>query len=209
VRIILERRCKMSCVEERVTQRVHYFEGQILGVSDFEAEQAYRLDRDRAHNRLHGTGVVCGLDVLPTDPPSAGVIVTPGVAIDATGREIVVGAPVEVDLGPSRRRPLFVTVSYDERLEEPVPTPDGARPSRVREIARLAVTEVPASDDVVLASLDAGGPGGISADAVHTRRRISAGCAVEAAALKHKVDALSIAVAGLGVVAGWALLRRC
>ena len=40
-------------------ERVKYFQGQMLSVSDLEAEQEYFLARLRRHNRhLHGWGVV-------------------------------------------------------------------------------------------------------------------------------------------------------
>src|SRR5688500_10227169 len=58
-------------------ERVKYFYGQLLGVREFQSEQAYFLEKHRLHNRyLHGYGVVCGLEVQPCktrrdpcDPP--------------------------------------------------------------------------------------------------------------------------------------------
>jgi len=45
-------------------ERVKYFYGQLLGVREFQSEQAYFYDKHRLHNRyLHGYGVVCGLAV--------------------------------------------------------------------------------------------------------------------------------------------------
>src|SRR5690242_4996935 len=68
--------------------------GQLLGAEDFTAEQRYHLLRARLRNALlHGSGVVCGLDLSKReshDPPAAELRCTPGLAIDAQGREIFV-----------------------------------------------------------------------------------------------------------------------
>jgi hypothetical protein len=51
-------------------ERVKYFYGQLLGVREFQSEQAYFFEKHRLHNRyLHGYGVVCGLDVVPCRTP--------------------------------------------------------------------------------------------------------------------------------------------
>lgn len=72
--------------------RVQYGEGQILLAEDLSTEQAYRVAAMRRHRLgLHGWGVVDGLDIEPT---AAGMQITPGVAVDADGREIVVDAAV-------------------------------------------------------------------------------------------------------------------
>lgn len=43
-------------------KRVNYFEGQLLGLDDFRAEQRYHREKRKMHNRfLHGWGVVSGL----------------------------------------------------------------------------------------------------------------------------------------------------
>ena len=43
-------------------QRVRYFNGQVLGVDDFNTEQNYFIEKHRLHNRhVHGWGVVNGL----------------------------------------------------------------------------------------------------------------------------------------------------
>ena len=68
-----------------MTERVRYFSGQLLQAEDFRDEQDYILARIRFHNRLHGHGVVCGLAVVPTDPPSGAVVVQPGWPWTAVG----------------------------------------------------------------------------------------------------------------------------
>lgn len=131
------------CSGDAVTERLRYFSGQLLQAEDFRDEQDYILDRIRFHNRLHGHGVVCGLAVVPTDPPSGAVLVQPGVALDCCGREIVVKTPAEIDLTGKRGRSLLVTLAYGDEEAAAVPTedPDQAQASRIREVPVIAVTE--------------------------------------------------------------------
>lgn len=70
-------------------ERNKYFYGKLLTVDDFETEQRYMNDKRRVLNRfLYGTGVVCGLNVVPIDDMT--ISVEPGLALDFSGREIVV-----------------------------------------------------------------------------------------------------------------------
>lgn len=77
--------------------RNHFFTGKMMGTAEFMAETHYHGERMRHHNvRLHGHGVVCGLEVR--QHPSAScrdryVVVRPGSALDCCGHEIIV--PVE------------------------------------------------------------------------------------------------------------------
>jgi hypothetical protein len=82
--------------------RNHYFFGKLMDVPDFDVEQAYVVDKFRRHHaRLHGTGVVCGLEVLPHANPACRdryVVVRPGEALDCCGNEILVLEEQVVDL---------------------------------------------------------------------------------------------------------------
>jgi len=70
--------------------RNHYHYGQLLDVYHFELETNYFNAKRRLINRLVcGYGVVCGLDVQ-CGPEDNTIIVTPGVALDKWGREIIV-----------------------------------------------------------------------------------------------------------------------
>jgi len=63
-----------TCLQVPDFERLNYFYGQLLGVRDFQAEQAYFREKLKLHNRcLHGYGVVCGLEVVavPFDPKCA------------------------------------------------------------------------------------------------------------------------------------------
>jgi hypothetical protein len=56
-------------------------------------------EKDRLHTRLlHGWGKICGLEVSVSDHHQDNLIVSPGLAIDALGREIIVPEPAIVNV---------------------------------------------------------------------------------------------------------------
>jgi len=91
-------------------RRNHFFYGKLMDAYHFELETSYVNSKRWLLNRLNfGSGVVCGLDVYPpeADPahrhgdgprPEHQVVITPGVAIDGWGREIVVPAATTVNI---------------------------------------------------------------------------------------------------------------
>jgi hypothetical protein len=84
-----------SCDKLEAPRRNNYFYGKLLDDDNLRLEQTY-LNRKRwMLNRLAlGKGVVCGLNVTWTQDR---VRISPGVAIDGCGREIVVPEPIEVN----------------------------------------------------------------------------------------------------------------
>lgn len=84
------RTLKRPSCELEPPKRNRYFYGKLLDAYHFELETDYFNSKRRLLNRLvTGYGVVCGLDVTATADGEA-VVVHPGLAIDAWGREIVV-----------------------------------------------------------------------------------------------------------------------
>jgi hypothetical protein len=76
----------------RALTRNHYFTGKLLVERDFTDEQWYFREKIRLHHqRLHGTGVVCGLQIHahPTCPDRL-VVLRPGSAVDCCGHDILV-----------------------------------------------------------------------------------------------------------------------
>jgi hypothetical protein len=99
-------------------ERVHFFPGRLLTAEDFQAEQDYLRGRQRRHHLLlHGVGIVCGLEVTAG---GTGVTVSPGMAIDAAGDEIIVSAPQLVPFPPGCAA-MWLAVSYTETAVRPVP----------------------------------------------------------------------------------------
>lgn len=70
-------------------ERNRYFYGKLLTVRDFDTEQKYGIHKRQLINRLiHGSGVVCGLELVQKGDESIDVL--PGVALDCMGQEIIV-----------------------------------------------------------------------------------------------------------------------
>lgn len=71
-------------------ERNRYYAGKILTSADFEAEQLYMNNKRRFLNHvMFGSGVVCGLNVVKMKDPY--ILIESGMALDNTGREIIVG----------------------------------------------------------------------------------------------------------------------
>jgi hypothetical protein len=80
--------------EPQTPLRNHFFFGKLMDVPDFNVEQAYVVEKfKRHHQRLHGSGVVCGLKVSEHPNPACRdryLVVGPGSALDCCGNEILV-----------------------------------------------------------------------------------------------------------------------
>lgn len=69
-------------------KRLLYFTGQTLTAESLQLEQQYFREKLKRHNRsLHGFGIVSGLEVSVS---KGQLIVTPGIALDCEGNEIIV-----------------------------------------------------------------------------------------------------------------------
>lgn len=84
-----------------LVERVRYYERQYLGVDDFKAEQDY--DRDQLRRHLlgeHTWGIVVGLELYEQDKdggaPGVDIFITPGMAIDGLGHQIVLTEPYQL-----------------------------------------------------------------------------------------------------------------
>lgn len=93
-------------------RRPSYQDGQLLLADDFIREQKYHDTLMHRHSlHLHGTGVVRGLEVSSASDQS--LAVSPGVALDGRGREILLGKAEVLDLtGAPASSQLSVTVGY-------------------------------------------------------------------------------------------------
>lgn len=80
----------VACTDACPPVRNRFFYGKLLDVYHFELEQNYFNSKRWMLNRLvSGYGVICGLNVL-LGQDGQSVVVTPGVAIDKCGREVIV-----------------------------------------------------------------------------------------------------------------------
>ncbi|NPV90553.1 MAG: hypothetical protein HPY50_07270 [Firmicutes bacterium] len=125
-------------------ERNRFFYGKLLTVRDFDSEQKYFNDKRRLINRLlHGSGVVCGLQVVAVDEKT--ISVEAGVAIDYAGREIVVATPVTQKLSMfdgftnnEYAKDVYLYLYYEELGKEPVHSvaSSATRPEEVSEYNR-------------------------------------------------------------------------
>lgn len=82
-----------GCIDQCSPIRNRYFYGKMLDVFHFELEQNYFNGKRWLLNRLvSGYGVVCGLNVLLSSDLKS-LYVTPGLAIDKCGHEIILCKP--------------------------------------------------------------------------------------------------------------------
>lgn len=97
-----------------ITKRMNYFDRQFLRAKDFQDEQAYHIDRRRRHARLlHTPGIAEGLEVEGALGQDS-VTITPGTAIDAEGREIVLAQPQTLSLRNDADE-IDLLILYDEK----------------------------------------------------------------------------------------------
>lgn len=130
-------------------QRNNYFYGKLLDEASLRKEQEYFNQKRWLLNRLGlGSGVMCGLQVVNQDDQ---VCITPGVAIDALGHEIVVPTATLINprkitddngkpTGTEITETGYLCLVYRECLVEPIPVlvtdcehPNGALPSMIQE----------------------------------------------------------------------------
>jgi hypothetical protein len=97
----------------RHLKRNRFFPGKLLTAEDLALEQEYFRERLKRHNRyLHGFGVVFGLEVSKS---GGEIVISPGLAIDCQGNEIVVSEPLKQALpAPAVGSALFLNISFIE-----------------------------------------------------------------------------------------------
>lgn len=106
-------------------ERNNYYYGKLLTSKDFQSEQGYMNDKRRLVNRvLHGQGIVYGLDVVAADDSS--IILQSGMALDASGREIVAAKTQVIKLSTIegyqdlKTNMVCLGIAYAEEENDPV-----------------------------------------------------------------------------------------
>ena len=83
-------------------RHVAFWNGRVLTAKDLSDEQTANHNRRLALGRLHGDGVVDGLEVAPGPSPARSVRVRPGMAVAASGDVLELTERVEVRLVPQQ-----------------------------------------------------------------------------------------------------------
>jgi hypothetical protein len=77
-------------MNEKPIERLNYYNGQRLEAADFKLEQDYHIRVRRWLNKsLYSAGIADGLEVQKDKGDPQQVIVSPGLALDSEGREII------------------------------------------------------------------------------------------------------------------------
>jgi len=111
---------------EKPLDRLNYFNGQRLEASDLKTEQDYHIRVRRWLNKsLYSSGIARGLEVRAVTGEPA-VMVSPGLALDAQGREIILWEEQKIKISSEARpRPgnteaevegLYLTIRYSEEV---------------------------------------------------------------------------------------------
>jgi hypothetical protein len=88
----------MSDDDERL-DRLNYYNGQRLEAADFRTEQDYHMFVRRELNRsLYSDGIAAGLEVRAKSGDKHKVVVSPGLALDQEGREIILLEATDVQV---------------------------------------------------------------------------------------------------------------
>lgn len=102
-------------------KRPNYFRGQFLIESDFVAEQNYHRELRQKHLlALHGWGVIGdGMQVQKSEENAQSLIVSPGVAVDKNGQEIILATSRTVTLESAvPNTEIFLAIRYGEARVE-------------------------------------------------------------------------------------------
>jgi hypothetical protein len=146
-------------------KRLNYFNHQFLVDTDFRDEQSYHVQMRRRHNRfMHEWGVASGLVVERHGERH--ILVTPGMAVDREGREMVLLESQTVDVPHDSSGHVYAVVSYHEEGADQQGA-HGVQPNYTRTVEKTAISvtrEQPPSDstDVALARIFVDGSGRVT-----------------------------------------------
>jgi hypothetical protein len=184
--------------EFTMPSRNRYFYGKLLDVFHFELEQVYFNRKRWMLNRLiTGYGVVCGLDVRH-GPDRDQVIVTPGLALDKLGREIVV---------PEQTAPLVIPGTLWQQVMDT--NPDDCPPEKPRAHLLLCYCEQPA-DPIPTMAEPCGGAESCAPSTIHESYtlRLQEGKAPPVSVECHIPDVISNKGLDYGSLVEW-VTRGC
>jgi hypothetical protein len=145
-------------------KRMNYYDHQFLRQADFQAEQNYHMNMRRLHNStLHTPGILNGLDVTPLAGGSAtAVTVKSGAAMDSAGREIVLPADTNLELGGEAVGvTVYITIAYKEYPSDSTTEAGGPGYTRITELPTPAFSHTAPADPntLILAKVSRTGSG--------------------------------------------------
>lgn len=134
-------------------QRVTAYDGMPVDAALWTDAHEYHRLSQRLHTRaFHGWGIVSGLQVAPTSPPSRAVVLQPGLAADREGNVIRVPQPVRLSVPQTATGVLCLVLRF---VETPIESGPGAPASRMTEFYHLVAAPPPLRpSDIEVARLE-------------------------------------------------------
>jgi hypothetical protein len=136
--------------------RPDYGSGGLMTAADYAADQDYHLQIQRRRNRtLSVSGVVDGMD-LTVAAQGPFVTVSPGLALDGRGRQILLTAARRIDLSSVYAPEVWLTVSADVAYDRWRDYGSGSGWTRIEDVAGFGWPDGPPEDPdtaIVLARL--------------------------------------------------------
>jgi len=109
-----------SLLRHNPGRRINAFDGMTVTADVWqESHEYHRFQQRMLALNGHGSGILVGLDVIASEPPSQTVYILPGAAIDPAGHLIIVDQPAAYDLGKYREGVLHILLTYDESRPQP------------------------------------------------------------------------------------------
>jgi hypothetical protein len=161
-------------MSEKPLERLNYFNGQRLEAADLKTEQDYHIRTRRWLNKsLYTAGIARGLEVRkvntdpekkPPEPPT--VSISPGLALDNEGREIILLEEIQervesfVGTDPTKVEGKFLVIEYNEEAHSHANrqcVPGSPSPSLIQAKPKLSWVSYipqPGSNQIVLAQVE-------------------------------------------------------
>jgi hypothetical protein len=132
-------------------KRVRFFDGEFLVADDFSTDQDYHRQMRYRHNKdFHTWGIVNGLDVI-FSPNDKFVTISPGMAVDKKGQEMVLLGSGTVDFDTEDyvgNSSYYITINWNEAEVEQDENGNAKRYDETPVIA--ASTSAPVDPDIFL-----------------------------------------------------------
>ncbi|MFO8009706.1 MAG: DUF4159 domain-containing protein [Dehalococcoidia bacterium] len=137
-------------------KRENPFEGLVIDAETWRDAHQYHRDSQRLHVlTFHRTGIVGGLEVAASDPPSLTVIIQPGIGIDPQGNTIVIADTQKYKIQARKKGTIYLVILFREIPGGPFQPAEGGQPTRIVEGYRIEErSELPPEPHLELARID-------------------------------------------------------
>ncbi|UCH43389.1 MAG: DUF4159 domain-containing protein [Dehalococcoidales bacterium] len=137
-------------------KRVNPFQGLVVDADTWRDAHDYHRDQQRLHLlAFHGTGVVEGLEVSASNPPSLSLDIHGGMAIDPEGNCIIVSQTQHYQVQTRQKGVIYLVIQFREIPSEPFQPPESGQPTRIIEAYRVQERDkLPDEPHLELARID-------------------------------------------------------